>query len=334
MMQQLYAQIQALQQQLRHVQHQQAQQQQAPAAPPADPSTRVRPRMPETFNGEVSQLLRTQQFLTEVERYLTLAGLLNHPHVIEHAAQFLTGNAGVWFNSVQSSVVPITTFAQFKHRLQEHFTPYGTARLARTQLYALAMNKNGEYNRVHKYNAEFHRLIAYIHDMNEADQLEIYIRGLLPHLRNEVHRKEGLDTLQKAMNHAAFVEALFSHNNQRQSFIPYQGRSGFNNDQRYGHYSSSATASSGSSGAAPMDLNLTEATPVFHDDPIDTSSAVNAIHAKPKSSGGPTRFPPKLTHEEKMKCLRENLCLRCRKPGHMARECPTFSSFPKNVRAQ
>jgi Zinc knuckle len=30
----------------------------------------------------------------------------------------------------------------------------------------------------------------------------------------------------------------------------------------------------------------------------------------------------KLTPEEREKCMREGLCLRCRAKGHMARECP------------
>lgn len=37
-----------------------------------------------------------------------------------------------------------------------------------------------------------------------------------------------------------------------------------------------------------------------------------------------TRTMVKLTLEEREKCLREGLCLRCRKPGHVARECPNF----------
>jgi hypothetical protein len=34
----------------------------------------------------------------------------------------------------------------------------------------------------------------------------------------------------------------------------------------------------------------------------------------------------KLTPEEREKCLRLGLCLRCRKPGHLARNCPNFGT--------
>ena len=33
----------------------------------------------------------------------------------------------------------------------------------------------------------------------------------------------------------------------------------------------------------------------------------------------------KLSKEEREHCMKEGLCLRCRKKGHVARNCPTFS---------
>jgi Retrotransposon gag protein len=39
----------------------------------------------------------------------------------------------------------------------------------------------------------------------------------------------------------------------------------------------------------------------------------------------------KLTPEEREKCLRLGLCLRCRKPGHMAKECNQFANQPHRV---
>jgi len=36
--------------------------------------------------------------------------------------------------------------------------------------------------------------------------------------------------------------------------------------------------------------------------------------------------PPRLTEEERARCKQERLCLRCRLPGHQARNCPSYSS--------
>ena len=32
--------------------------------------------------------------------------------------------------------------------------------------------------------------------------------------------------------------------------------------------------------------------------------------------------PQKLTAGERERCMKEGLCLRCRKPGHIAKDCP------------
>ena len=38
--------------------------------------------------------------------------------------------------------------------------------------------------------------------------------------------------------------------------------------------------------------------------------------------------PKKLTPEEWDKCLKEGRCLRCRKKGHMAASCTTYTNLP------
>ena len=41
----------------------------------------------------------------------------------------------------------------------------------------------------------------------------------------------------------------------------------------------------------------------------------------------------KLSKEERERCMKEGLCLRCRKKGHVAQNCPTFSQGkPASVR--
>ena len=44
------------------------------------------------------------------------------------------------------------------------------------------------------------------------------------------------------------------------------------------------------------------------------------------------QMPQKLTEEERQRCMRERLCLKCRKAGHMARECRTqFTPRPNTT---
>jgi hypothetical protein len=52
-------------------------------------------------------------------------------------------------------------------------------------------------------------------------------------------------------------------------------------------------------------------------------SATNTFRSGPMPMElNTTATVQKLTPEEREKCMRESLCLRCRAKGHMARECP------------
>ena len=59
-----------------------------------------------------------------------------------------------------------------------------------------------------------------------------------------------------------------------------------------------------------------------------SSKPSNGATSSSQSSSGPVPMDlgstslVKLTQEERNRCLREGLCLRCRKPGHLAKNCP------------
>ena len=60
----------------------------------------------------------------------------------------------------------------------------------------------------------------------------------------------------------------------------------------------------------------------------DGTSRPGSSNSHPKGQSRPTPMDlgniqlGKLTQEEREKCLRQGLCLRCRKPGHIAKNCP------------
>ena len=295
----------------------------APLPPPSN-SRYIRPRQIDPFTGE--NAASTLQFLVELRRYLTLTELMNANNVVEHAGQFLTKAAGVWFSHTQKSPTPITTYDEFESRLRDHFIPYGVMKTARSNLHALKQKGS-----VQAYNTLFMRILMYIPDMAVEDQLEIYTRGLYPNLRIELHRKENINTLQKAMEYAAYTEQEISHHTQR-SFVPSNMRTGPS-------FVSSSNFSSAPASSIPMDVSLLDqpSGPLFHDELHEPTNTVNALYnAAGRGPSVANRRLTSLTTEERTRLMREGRCFRCRVEGHRSAQCPknTMDARPKNGQAQ
>ena len=93
----------------------------------------VKPSPPESFSGNRTKV---DQFIIQLRRYLLLANLttIDDSRQVEYAAQYLTAEALVWFESVQKSDTPITSLLELETKLRSHFLPYGAEKIARTKL--------------------------------------------------------------------------------------------------------------------------------------------------------------------------------------------------------
>ncbi|KAF5364753.1 hypothetical protein D9758_009365 [Tetrapyrgos nigripes] len=58
------------------------------------------------------------------------------------------------------------------------------------------------------------------------------------------------------------------------------------------------------------------------------SMEVNAFQDNTPGASSITKYPPKLTPQERDKMRKEGRCFRCRGQGHMGNDCPTFPSTP------
>jgi hypothetical protein len=296
---------------------------------------------PERFDG--SDVKKTLTFLEAVKLYLELAGIstLPGPEVVKHAQQFLSGAAMSWFASVQSSAAAarIVDWTTFESRLKSKYLPYGYEKTARTEL---SQTHLSQFNRdLQAFHARFDDILMHVDDMNPKDQIHTYLNAIKNYdkLHERVFTKyyEHPEwTLKDVMDFATATEKLLQHS---RMFQPHAQRS-FPAVMRTGGYERSSNRAAPASSSTPMDLSNVESkysAPQFHAEPTESlSQSLAAMSFRPRPQTGAPRSQgagtlQKLTPEERDRCFREGLCLRCRQSGHLAASCP---KNPKNGLAQ
>lgn len=265
---------------------------------------RIKPQSPELFTGNRTKV---DQFITQLRRYLLLADLdsIDPIRQVEYAAQYFTGEALVWFETIQKSDTPIGSLNELEIKLRGHFLPYGIEKVARTKLRHLKQTGT-----VAGYSTLFMQTVIHVPSMHVDDQIDSFVEGLNSNIYKEVVLKD-LKTLQEVMDFAVFVESRLQH--RHGGFRPGNSKTPNHNYFSSRPSTSTAAPSNTSSTSVPMDLTAVDGT-------TPPESEVNAIV-------GPLK---KLTDSERDQLRREGKCFRCRNRGHISRDCPKS----KNVSAQ
>lgn len=268
--------------------------------------------------------------LTQTIGYYGPGEYPNDAAKIKLATTYLRGVARTWWtNLTDEEHAAVVTWDNFVDALHRRFRPALPAELARRKLKDLKQRGT-----VNQYAGYFQQLLAHIPTKSEDDAIFDFRSGLDKAIAARVAEKEP-KTLDEAIIIAVQAEL-------------YVGRTGPTSFGNRGYQPSSSTASSSTS--APMDLNALAAEEDSYDlkypdhqEPASITRAeflaalrsqkqdfLNALSnqrstAKP-AAAATTKGPAKLTDAERDRCFRENLCLRCRGPGHRAAECPKFPS--------
>lgn len=137
---------------------------------------------------------------------------------------------------------------------------------------------------VSSYNSRFTELILEIEDIHESEKLDRYIRGLKRDVKMEVEKSEP-NNLAQAMKIA-----------QRYDSISYYSRQLAYNPNDHQH--------NNSRDHAPMDI-----------------SAINHTRNNTTNNKKKPTSPQQLSRQEFAYCQRNKLCIRCKEPGHLARNC-------------
>jgi hypothetical protein len=296
-----------------------------------------------SFSGAVG--FGVDNWLRSLTKHFVFYGTSTFPDDasrIRLAVMYLEGPAMDWWEH-EPHKEQIVDWAEFVARLHSRFRPMQAATVARHRIAALKQTGSAS-----AYANIFQKELTPITDMSPADKIFFFRQGLKPALAQRVLEKNP-KTLHEAMDIAITADANF-----RGSVMLSGARSYAGNSSHRGP-SSNETAmdlSNLASGEAEDDIAM----PTFHEDESESASSMPASflreyqemkaaiqrltaqqrvqqslsavvghHSKggKKSSSSKGARVPGISNDEFRRCWDNRLCLLCKKPDHIAANCPT-----------
>lgn len=248
----------------------------------------AKPSKPETYDGRRDPEI----WLYGVELYYAASSIVSEYTKIAFADALLRGDALIWRRTTDSPA----TWEEWKALLISAFQPVNPTETARDLLARLRQTTS-----VSVFAAIFRATILRIPHITDDEKKDRFIRGLKPKIMHDV-KMRAPDSFDEAVRLAVRLDSLdiWRPSNPRD-----HGRTGNSNPSR----------------PEPMDLDVHAVTST----PAALHPYVNAIiKSRP---GTPTAFnsrPPRkpLTDREREDFRKKGICFKCRRSGHMARECP------------
>lgn len=303
-MQQMYAVISSLQQQV-----QQNAQQQPASSRPFLPKLRA----PSTFSGSMG--FAADSWISEMEQQFNYYGAQfpNDAARIHYAAASFEGTARQWWEQHPDRSTTVV-WADFVKAIRSRFRPIQGSMLARQRLGRLRM---GEKHSIAAYVSVFQATLLHVADMGVTDQIHNFVNGLTKRLQEKVWERQPA-SLAQAIDFAVSAEAWgnYSHGG---SFVP--AHRGF----------VAGGSSAPHSTSAPMDLNnieideflVEESAPVSSTGLDATTIAALVSSAVEQKLNALNHFGgqrkdrvPGLKSEDIARLMKENRCFRCKQVGH------------------
>jgi len=322
--------------------------------------SKVRLSQPANFLGAGE--INVDSWLFQMVQYLDASGCSEDQRLIV-AATFLKGAANNWwFNQNKSPNCP-TTWEEFALALRTRFQPVAASSVARAQLHSL---RQGNLS-VAEYSSKFQTILNLVPDMAEADQIVFFTNGLNSSIRRDVGIQDP-KTLNDAMIKAQKMESLTNLHSDRRHFSSSIFSSPASSSYSHAQSSAPSFSASSTPVPVPAAMELgnlnveAEASTEQKENEQEWSSEyeryleegdeyefapqmdagveleqgrsgeeqIQQLQAMNFRGGGNGRNFARapLTEAEFARRRKEGLCLRCGKPGHIARNCsvPPWSS--------
>jgi hypothetical protein len=255
----------------------------------------LKPKQPEKYDGK-RDVQVIDNWTASVDSYFALTGA-QPPAVFYYLNTIFTKDAASWFRfNFRNANPTLVTWEVVKEMLVKHFVPVNHRRQLRDD-----WAYTRQTGTVKEYYSHLAQLAMQIGTINEVEFLDKFVRGLKAKTKMEVIFRNP-KTLDEALELADnYDSAMF--------------RKAFNNFQP--NFDSSWQ---GDTRGEPMHLDTLRSTST------DTRSAIQIDSFKTKS-----REPTlqKLSESERTRLRDIGACFKCRKQGHMAREC-TSKVFPNS----
>jgi hypothetical protein len=289
------------------------------------PKSKVKPRVPDTFDGADPSKL--ESFIFQCNMYLATrsADFPDDEARVTFAMSYLKGSPQDWFQSEISHVASeggilpewFSSYSHFLAELKRLFGPRDPITDAMNSLENLRFKDTGKANR---YTIDFNRH-ARKTGWNEQALLRQFYKGLPDRLKDEIARigkPSGLKALQD------MVSTLDQRYWERQSEINKDKKS--NNSASANTSANKPTSSDKTSGSQQSNGSKQDNRQQPKKDQKKQANPPTTP-ANPGKSAIANLLGPdgKLKPEERQRRMDNKLCLRCGKGGHMVNECPTSS---------
>jgi len=255
---------------------------------------RLKPKQPEKYDGS-RDFQKIDNWIASMDSYFTITEA-ESPLIYHYLNTIFTDEAAIWFRYTYGKTNPSDlTWDTVKAALLNYFVRSNHLRRLHDQ-WAEA-RQTGTVTDYHVYLA---RLAMQLNtSISEEEFLDKFIRGLKPNTRTELEFHDP-QTIAEAVKWASLFDAQFYHN--KSSSQCY-----------YGSFSTNSSYQEDNCGE-PMQLDTLQRA----DGNTPAAVQIDAFRGKPQ------QFKlTKLTDEERTHLRNISACFKCRKMGHMARECPS-----------
>lgn len=174
------------------------------AQQPVQPT--VKPPKPEPFRGG----RKVAAWLFSLEQFFIIANVLQDAAQVRYAAALLRDAAADWWRGLNLTAArdnpqnpqPVSSWADFKQKLQKHFQPIHEEDFARQQIRTLKQSGN-----IRDYVVKFQSLILQIPTMDERSRVDAFTAGLQVDARRWVKLQDPR-TLEDALSIAERYQTM------------------------------------------------------------------------------------------------------------------------------